>query len=326
MVLGGECQFLRCRFIGNTAIGGGGGFYAAGNAVVTVKECEFLNNRADLGPGGGASLQVNSFGRFERCSFAGNSASTTGGALTLYQSRAEIVNCVLWGNGAVEGGGAVHQLEGSNVVAVNSLFWRNSETQVYFTGSNNSLAVGFCDVEFGERSIATNRAGSYNWLDGNIDEEPMLNAPGENDFTLQAGSPLINAGTADFEYGGRRILRLNENEYYGEAPDIGRFEVFEEERSVAGKILPERCSLLTLYPNPFNGQTLLQLAAIPAGARIRLEVWSIDGRRLGLVFDGLTDGRARPIIWGGSGLPAGEYLLTIRGGVHTEAIKATLLK
>ena len=65
--------------------------------------------------------------------------------------------------------------------------------------------------------------------DGNIDANPLFTDPENGDYSLQEGSPCIDAGTAYFEYEGNVIVDIPESEYYGSAPDMGAFEWYPPE-------------------------------------------------------------------------------------------------
>jgi hypothetical protein len=64
--------------------------------------------------------------------------------------------------------------------------------------------------------------------EGNISADPMFTDPDNGDFTLQFGSPCIDAGSAYFEYEGEVLVDMNANDYYGQSPDMGAYEYGEE--------------------------------------------------------------------------------------------------
>jgi PKD repeat protein len=113
-----------------------------------------------------------------------------------------------------------------------------------FSGDNYGLvgganAIVLNNIFTGERATALRRVGgnsiaSYNlfWNNGIHYEEstvdlahtlvtdPLLNP----DWTLGAGSPAIDAGTASFQWQGETVLNLPPSSYAGSAPDLGAFE------------------------------------------------------------------------------------------------------
>ncbi len=99
---------VRCRFRANATPGDGAGLLVTGGSTVAIRECQFLDNDARVGPetdlqrGGGAWVLESSV-RLEDCLFAGNRARA-GGAL-FAQGDVEIVRCVFRENSARLGGG-----------------------------------------------------------------------------------------------------------------------------------------------------------------------------------------------------------------------------
>ena len=64
--------------------------------------------------------------------------------------------------------------------------------------------------------VYSNVEGDEAWMpngEGNIDEDPLFTDPENSDYTLQEGSPCIDAGT-----------EIEGIVYYGLAPDMGAFE------------------------------------------------------------------------------------------------------
>jgi len=143
---------------------------------------------------------------------------------------------------------------GDNLIALNNLFV-------------NSIRLGLKNVDAG--SIA-----AYNlfWNNGahyqgsNIDvgttlfSNPLLDV----NYRLQAGSPAIDAGTAQFEWNGETVLDLPLSAYSGAAPDLGRYEssftpptstptptaTRTATRTPTGTATPTQTPTLTLTPTP----------------------------------------------------------------------------
>ena len=58
--------------------------------------------------------------------------------------------------------------------------------------------------------------------EGNINSDPLFTDADDGDYTLQPGSPCIDAGTADVDGDGDEDI----TDYFGTAPDMGAFEFF----------------------------------------------------------------------------------------------------
>jgi hypothetical protein len=103
-----------CRFIENESDLGGAVF--ASGAALTVRNCEFVRNKAinsgDFGEGGAIELRQ-SQATVERSKFLGNVADDDigtngfGGAIDVFESLAGITNCVFAGNTAFRGSAVV---------------------------------------------------------------------------------------------------------------------------------------------------------------------------------------------------------------------------
>jgi hypothetical protein len=76
-------------------------------------------------------------------------------------------------------------------------------------------------------------------------------------------------------------------------------------------------------PNPFAGQTSVELAIASAG-RARLEVFDLSGRRVRALLDGDVQPGIRIVVWDGrsdAGLPLAPGLYELR--LRTDAVAHT---
>ncbi|GAI03882.1 unnamed protein product, partial [marine sediment metagenome] len=103
------------------------------------------------------------------------------------------------------------------------IFWNNLPREIFFFGSTESISItiAYSDVQGRENRIVTNNKGTVNWLEGNIDVDPMFVAAENGNFQLQEGSLCIDAGTAFFVSEGDTLINLSQGDYKGLAPDMG---------------------------------------------------------------------------------------------------------
>ena len=153
-------------------------------------------------PGSAGTVHV-----FDDCLFAGNGASTDGGAL-LGQASLSISNSTLVSNSAGGRGGALYLLSSTSSTLRNSIAFGNTGGQgpQVFLGDGllpaAALSVSYSDIEGGQAAVWLSQ-GSLTWSAGNLDLDPLFSDPDgaddnpatfdDNDYALSASSPCIDA-------------------------------------------------------------------------------------------------------------------------------------
>ncbi len=226
-----------------TGSGGGIALYNNSNAQLTGN---VIRNNTLSASGGFSAVSAYGAGIYARSSdpvlrgnlIAGNQITGTnshkyGGALSLYYADAVLVNNTITGNSAgttagsqiVLAGGAIFAYQ-SHPVLVNNLLWNDTPDELHASTSGlpGSFTVAYSDVQGGQAGIVTENNAAINWLEGNLDADPLFVNPSAGDYALQSGSPAIDAGTPYLESNGQVIVDLQPGEYNGTAPDMGAFE------------------------------------------------------------------------------------------------------
>lgn len=195
LIIGGSPKFKNCLITGNEAWAAGGGAYVACGAA-TFQNCRFMNNVATLG--GGAACPVGAALTIINGLFFENSADD-GGAMANAGGAGQLINCTVYGNTAGTGrAGGVHTNGGTTTV-VNCILWSNQEmdgglgltAQIYDAAGPSSVTYSCIrDAVPGDDDVPYGGAANHN-----IDGDPRIDYPISGEFTLQCGSPCIDAGS-----------------------------------------------------------------------------------------------------------------------------------
>ena len=149
-----------------------------------------------------------------------------GGAIYSNSSNPVITGNTIYNNdvtGALPEGGAIY-INNGNIVTVNNIMWNNMPEQVSITSyGSGSVLFAYSDIEGGQTGILVDNSTVY-WQEGNISSDPLFTDPAGEDYSLQSGSPAIDAGIAHYEWQGNVIVDLGSSEYTGSAPDMGAIE------------------------------------------------------------------------------------------------------
>lgn len=280
-----------------------------------------IGNSANFGGGISVSSISTSNTKISNMLIAENYAYYGGGGIYCNQNnRALVSNVSMTGNTSTYyGGGGLYCSNGAIAVLVNSILWDNSPQEVYFPDflDSNTITIAYSDLQGGFDAIETNNNGTVNWLDGNIDSDPLFLDPENGDYHLQESSPCIDAGITPFVLEGDTIVNLTPEDYNGLAPDMGVFEFGTV--SIADNPLStsSNFSLHNNYPNPFNPQTSI-LISLKDMSTVDLVIYNLLGKEI----IRLAESELRPagyhnFIWrglnrNGKRVASGVYFYTIR--------------
>ena len=229
----------------------GGGIYIEDNAdVVNLSNLIIANNQATFG--GSGIYQSDSIANFNNVAFLNNtginSSGSTGGALFAERSVTNITNSLFVNNSAVDGGAISTNTASfaefdAKLNIANSTFVRNQADEggvIYNSPFGDTPIVTIENsifelnptvngnlFEIDRERIAINNSLIQGGFDGTgeniIDADPLFTDLNNSDFSLQAGSPAVDAGNNEAIEGFETDLvgnpRIN-----NERVDIGAFE------------------------------------------------------------------------------------------------------
>ena len=184
------------------------------------------------------------------------------------------------------------------------------------------------DIEYGSTNVV-------NWLDGNLDEDPLFIGTGDYPFALSEFSPCIDAGTLELPEG----ITLPEfdlagnSRIYGDTIDMGAYEwnpVSAEEEDIHNSSFT--IHNLRNYPNPFNPSTTISFTLAEDASHADVKVYNIKGQHVKTLMDAQVSPGEFNIIWQGTDnsnkrVASGTYFVKLNvNGVEKSVKKITVVK
>ncbi len=259
-----------------------------------------------------------------------------------YDVNLNVVNCTMGNNTSPNAGGVIvlnDDSSGSVVNIYNSILYGDSPGEIYV---NNTIPDDPCEVNIVNSLVDGGLSGIYNpnwynsvnWLQGNMDENPMFDSLGTYPFSLSAISPCIDAGTLDLPTG----IELPQYDLagnpriYGDTIDMGAYEwqgVGVEEPTIPNSSL--LTTNLSNYPNPFNPSTTIKLE-LAEGGKIELAIYNIKGQKVKMLLNCTTAPGTYECNWNGKdetgkSVSSGQYVVKLKVNGEKRAVsKCVLLK
>ena len=295
------------------------------------------------GSGGGANITGHSeiagdyYAKLINCEISSNYSNFinagVGGTAGLYTSNltADIVNCTFGDNTVDYATGCVITANNSQVNLYNSIvydndghsfnLWFDAEINIYHSLVEDSTSnIGY----YGGGS------GVVNWLEGNIDEDPLWQMSGDYPYMLTENSPCIDAGTLDLPPG----IVLPEFDLAGNPRivngmiDMGAYE-YQDTVSVQEDIIPITQTKISNYPNPFNPYTIIKLDLAEPG-KIELAIYNIKGQKVKILIDAYSSKGIFELVWRGTDdnkkkVASGNYFIKLKVNGEERAVRKCIL-
>jgi hypothetical protein len=208
-------------------------------------------------------------------------------------------------------------------------------------GIYSTLNVSYNNIDGGQNAIHNAyNLNTINWLEGNIDEDPLLLEYGDDPYQLSSFSPCIDAGTPDITgfYLPPWDLLNNHRVWDGDnngiaVIDMGCYEYGSEPYVESTQhLVPNTPYGLTNYPNPFNPSTTISFSIEQneQNQQVELSIFNIKGQKVKTLMDCRTAPGKYNCVWNGRNeagkrVSSGQYTarLTING--EEKAVRKIML-
>jgi PKD repeat protein len=298
---------------GFTITNGSGGNWGGGIdcylADPTLKNLIITGNSAIYYAGGIKCEDSNPI--LENVTISNNSAERGGGIFCI-SSNPILRNVTISDNTATISGGGIICYDGSEPTLINSIIWNNELEEIYFhdVEEPNSITISYTDIDGGEAGIVTNGNGTVNWMDGNLDTDPMFVNAGNGDYNLTEDSPCIDAGDP-----------LSQLDPDGTIADMGAW-FYNQGSAIEENEIENVKFNLSNYPNPFNPLTTIKFN-INEQEVGKLSIYNIKGQ---LIESQQFYSGEHNYQWDASNQASGVYLYKLETENTTVNRKMLLLK
>ena len=315
---------------------------------VTIKNSSIIQNNipgADEG-GGGMSLHghFNIPGDYNakliNCEISGNHdnffnpQTGLGGSAGLrigHNLIADVINCTFGDNTLSHNTGCVITVNDAELNMYNSILY-NNDGYSFNLWENALVNISHSLIEGGDGNVNYYYPlAVVNWLEGNLDEDPLWQNSGEFPYSLSAGSPCIDTGTLDLPPG----IELPEYDLagnpriFGETIDMGAYE-WQGVGVENNKLHPATAGYKMInHPNPFNPTTTISFS-LPKEEEIELSIYNIKGQKVKTLYSGISEEGKHLVIWNGidsngKTVSSGIYFYKLNVNGKIEVVKKCLL-
>ena len=246
-----------------------------------------------------------------------DNTATSGGGLYQDGSQSGSITAdhlTVVNNTASQAGGGFYGTS-PNLLLCNSIFFANESneaSQIFLM--RGTAVISYCDIEGGRNEMHVSHGHQLTWGDGNIDDDPQFNDPGNDDFHLTEDSPCIDTGDPE-----------SREDPDGTRTDMGAF--YHNQLDVPESIadIPEEFNLFPAYPNPFNSTTTIEYA-LPFASQVFLNLYNLSGQRIETLANGRLQAGVHRMTLKAGDLPSGLYFVKLEGMGQSSTRKIMLIK
>ncbi|PLX03482.1 MAG: hypothetical protein C0595_06995, partial [Marinilabiliales bacterium] len=273
----GAISFNNVKIINNSSEGTGGGV-AIEWAELEMNNVEVAYNTAKKGGGMAIYLTQTYYDTsiYSNVSVHNNFAEDTAGGLYLSEFKENFKNITVADNDAAYARGIF--IRKSNIYLENSIIFGETYPQkIVFADYDDSttLTINNSLVQGGQYFINTNNNGTVNWLDGNINQNPVFVNSGDFPYQINDNSPCIDAGSLDTT-GITEFDLAGEPRFFNGRIDMGAYEWNTFVGINENKFITENA---VVYPNPFNKATSIYYM-LDKDQKVKISIYKSDGKQV----------------------------------------------
>lgn len=303
-----DCKLEQVEIVNNWAERSGGGICCWKNSQLELTNVIISNNRCVLGAGGGLAASD--------------------------YSNAIIINSTIFNN-RDNYSGALY-LEKTEAVLINLILWQNAPYQIMLSNAS-TINIAYSNIKGGkEKIIKTGGWSDINWLDGNLDAEPVFEDVRNYNFRLSDSSLCIGSGMDSIQIDGKWYY-APPADYEGTArptpvgskPDLGAFENKLGSPNISGVAdnagTPLTFHLLQNYPNPFNPITTIGFT-IPKTSFVELKIYNSLGQEISTIVSQNLPAGNYFYHWNGYRYASGLYFYRLKTDKYESTKKLVILR
>jgi hypothetical protein len=309
------------------SVEGGGGIHLDYGSSPTITNVRVINNSSTV-RGGGIFLYNNSNPILTNVLIADNTSDMLGGGISCESGASLNFDKVTIANNSAEiNGDGIYTEYGTDIVIKNSIIWGNDTDEIFVGYSENSeFTVSYSNILDGEAGIQYTEDVIINWLDGNINYDPLFVDADNGNYDLSENSPCIDTGDPD--------SNLDPD---GTRCDMGAF-YYNQFTSNDTENVDQNDFNLSNYPNPFMagvadrsfGTTIK--FNVPKASNVDLEIYNVKGQMVRCFNDEKFSVGVNEIVWNGKyktgkAVSSGVYSYILKIDDRISAVnKCVLLK
>jgi hypothetical protein len=306
------------NFVGQNIyqLNGGGGilcaFSSEGNSLtLNIENSIISNNTANIGAGIGA---LSGDIRLNRTLISNNtgdygSAISMGEPLGLAVSEINmnIINSTIVNNNGLMTIGLINT---AYLNMLNTIIWDNEGSfEITNMPNNDQLNTNIA------YSLSQNELNG----EGNILVNPLF--IDSDNYSLQDNSPCIDTGISFFEFDEDNIIDIAQNSFFGNSPDIGKYEFIPNLNSNN----TDKNMIVDFFPNPFNPSININYT-LSEQSNVMINAYNINGQLIDEIANNIYQPGKYSLIWNATDFSSGTYFVKLTTDKTSIIKKIVLIK